>query len=200
MGNLIVRHDLRGFFREEVLAAKTSLRVPIPETTEFYLVQLLCDFSSRKDDRTPTEEPLAFLYKRATESIAAEQVQCYKNLGDVALYVAGYFTDFIEGSMVDVDYYISMGGTAYNSLASLVGSQRHGGQFAELYGQLARQFTELVDVLNVVASRASSKGGKDGDLLKLYDRYARTGSAHLRRQLLARGMLPQTGLPTDYNQ
>jgi hypothetical protein len=114
--------------------------------------------------------------------------------------MAGFFTDSIERSLVDVDYYICMGGTAYHSLAGLVGAQRHGTQFAQLYGQLAGDFTVLVDVLNQVAERATANNHRDIDLLKLYDRYARTGSRRLRRLLLDRGFLPTEKIPTDYVQ
>jgi hypothetical protein len=197
---LIVSHDLKEFFRAEVMTARDELRVKMNEQTEYYLVNLLCDFSRGEQGSTPQDEPLAFMYKKAAESTAAEQMQRFKHLGDVALYMAGFFTDSIERSLVDVDYYICMGGTAYHSLAGLVGAQRHGTQFAQLYGQLAGDFTVLVDVLNQVAERATANNHRDIDLLKLYDRYARTGSRRLRRLLLDRGFLPTEKIPTDYVQ
>ena len=200
MGKLIVSHDVQEFFRGEVVAARQDLRLQLAEPTEFYLVQLLSDYSRRQTTQQPTQEPLAFLYKRATESVADEKLQCYKNLGDVALWVAGYFADFIERSLVDVDYYVSMGGTAYSSLSKLVANKRHGGQFAALYAELATQFTDLVDVLNQVAARTGRKPRGDADLLRLYDRYHRTGSARLRRELLQRGLLPQPGVNPETMQ
>ncbi|RYF10993.1 MAG: hypothetical protein EOO40_04110 [Deltaproteobacteria bacterium] len=197
---LIVSHDLSEFFRGEVIAARENLRIDLSEGAEYYLVNLLCAFSSQVKDRAPTNEPLAFIYKKATEVPDAQKVQQYKYLGDVALYVAGFFTDSIERSLVDVDYYISMGGTAYHSLSALVGNQRHGEQLAQLYTQLALRFVDLVDVLNQISARSFDKAQRDTDLLKLYDRYARTGSERIRRLLLARGLLPSAAVPTDYIQ
>jgi hypothetical protein len=197
---VILSNDLTVFFRQEVVAARSEVGVKMSDLTEYYLVNLLCDFSKRGGGTDPGSEPLAMMYKRATEADMAERVQLLKNLGDVALYVAGFFTDFIEKSLVDVDYYISMGGNAYGNLSGLVGSQRHGDTFAELYGQLSVKFTELVDVLNQISERSHTKSDTDADLLKLYDRWARTGSERIRKVLLERGLITTDGLPTEYIQ
>ncbi len=198
---VIVSHDLTEFFHHEVTCARADLGVSLNETTEFYLVNLLCDFSRRDNKNiSPGAEPLAFMYKRAREAAPNERVVLLKDLGDVALYMSGFFTDFIERSLVDVDYYISMGGTAYSDLSGLVGTQRHGGTFAEMYSQLAVRFTELVDILNQISDRSAKNSDADKDLLKLYDRWTRTGSERIRKLLLAKGLLTAPGLPTEFNQ
>ena len=199
---LIVSKDLNEFFKNEVVSARSDLGVKMSELTEYYLVNLLCEYSRRDNVNTaqPGAEPLALLLKNANEATPSERVQRLKHLGDVALYVAGFFTDFVEKSLVDVDYYISMGGSAYGNLSGIIGNQRHGDTFAELYGQMSIKFTELVDVLNQIAERSQQKSGTDADLLRLYDRWARTGSLRIRKLLLERGLLPSDGVPTEYNQ
>ena len=198
---VILSTDLSEFFRTEVMAARDEVGVKMSDLTEFYIVNLLCEFSKRQQGQSvPGAEPLAFMYKRAAEADLAERAHLLKDLGDVALYVAGFFTDFIDRSLVDVDYYIGMGGTAYSDLSGLVGSQRHGETFAELYSQLAVKFTDLVDVLNQVSDRSHVKSDSDADLLKMYDRWARTGSTRIRKLLLERGLIAQDGLPTEYVQ
>ena len=199
---LIISKDLNEFFKNEVVSARADLGVKMSDLTEYYLVNLLCEFSRRDNVNTaqPGAEPLAFLLKNANEATPAERVQRLKHLGDVALYVAGFFTDFVERSLVDVDYYISMGGNAYGNLSGIIGNQRHGDTFAELYGQMSVKFTELVDVLNQIAERSQQKNGTDADLLRLYDRWARTGSERIRKLLLERGLLPSDGVPTEYIQ
>lgn len=198
---VILSNDLSDFFRTEVVTARSECGVAMSDLTEYYIVNLLCEFSKRDGvTAAPGSEPLAMMYKRALEADLAERAALLKNLGDVALYVAGFFTDFIEKSLVDVDYYISMGGNAYSNLSGIVGNQRHGETFAELYGQLSMKFTDLVDVLNQIAERSSNKSVTDADLLKLYDRWARTGSERLRKVLLERGLITSEGLPTEYIQ
>lgn len=198
---VIVSLDLSDFFRGEVVTARQELGVKMSTLTEYYLVNLLTDFAKRDHlNVAPCTEPLALMFKRAHEATDAERAQLYKNMGDVALYVSGYFTDFVERSLVDVDYYVSMGGNAYSNLSGMVGQQRHGEAFAALYNHMAVHFTELVDVLNHIADRARTNHNHDSDLLRLYDRYARTGSTRIRKLLLARGLLPSVCVPTDYAQ
>ena len=197
---VIISKDLGEFFRQEVTEARSDLGVKLTELTEYYLVRLLCDFSRRDSSPTPGQEHLALLYKRALEASLAERAQLLKTLGDLALYVSGFFAESLERSLVDLDYYISMGGNAYSNLSSIVAAQRNGQTFAELYYQLARNFTELVDVLNQIADRSRENAASDTDLIRLYDRWARTGSERVRKLLLERGLLPGEGVPTEYVQ
>lgn len=198
---VIVSKDLTEFFRNEISTARCDLGIQLNELVEYYVVRLLCDFSRPETTQLPGDEPLALMYKRALESSLPEQAQLLKNLGDAALYIAGFFTEFIERSLVDLDYYISMGGNAYNRLSELVGGQRHGETFGDLYMQMGRRFTELVDLLNEVAERAQTTGDRHSDLLRLYDRWARTKSQRIHKLLIEKGLIPSpNGLPTDYTQ
>lgn len=197
---VILSHDVSEFFRDQVSEARDVVGVKMSDHTEYYLVRLLCDYTRRDSGAALGEEALALIYKRALEANLTERVQLLKSMGDMALYISGFFVEFVEKSMVDVDYYISMGGTAYSNLSGLVGAQRHGETFAELYQTLAVRFTDLVDVLNQIADQSREKPGSDADLLKLYDRWARTGSERIRKMLLERGLVPSDQINTDYVQ
>jgi hypothetical protein len=200
--SLIVSSDLGEFFRNEVTDARSALGIEMPEVIEFYLVNMLCEFSRHdKAVAVPGEEPLALMYKRALDAPVERRVQLLKSLGDMALYISGFFTEYIERSLVDIDYYVSMGGTAYSNVSSLVGGTKKGETFAEIYGQLSKKFTELVDLLSEISDRARAPNDKQSsDLLKLYDRWARTGSSRLRKLLVDKGLVPNDGLSTEYIQ
>jgi hypothetical protein len=198
---VVVSSDLVEFFRNQVSEAKHDLRVDLSDLVEFYLVRLLCDFSHKsKNAPVPGSEPLALMYKRACEGNVAQRAETLKNLGDVALYISGFFADFVEKQLVDLDYYIAMGGSAYGSLSGIVAAQHNGETFAELYLQLSKKFTALVDVLNQISEKAQAKRDSDQELLKLYDRWARTGSDRIRKLLLEKGLLPYEGVSTEYIQ
>lgn len=197
---VITSSDLVHYFRDEVSDAKDSLGIDMSEYLEFYLVNLLSEYGRRGSAPTPGEEPLALLYKRALESSAPQRVQILKGIGDLALFVSGFFIEFVERSLVDVDYYVGMGGTAYDSVSNIVGSQPRGEAFAELYGQLAVRFTELVDLLNEIAERSRDNSEDNTSLLRMYDQWARTGSERIRRLLLEKGLVPADGIPTEYEQ
>jgi hypothetical protein len=137
------------------------------------------------------------LYKRALEAEAAERMRILKELGDLSLYVSGFFVEFIERSLVDLDYYISMGGNAYHNVSDLVGMHRGGAHLAVLYAQLARRFAALVDLLNEVSDRSRSEELRDRDLVRLYERWLRTRSERIRKLLIEAGVLPTA--PEDFD-
>ena len=198
---LILSTDLGEFFRDQVNEASTKAGLSLQEATEFYLVNMLCDFSKPECVSKLQHEPLAFIYKNAVDALTpVEQVDALKRLGDVALYMAGFFSDFIERSLVDLDYYISMGGGAYSSLSSIIGTQRQGEIFADLYMDLAEQFTGLVEILNVISEATGIHSPREADLVKLYERWSRTGSERIERLLFERGFMPKGRLPKDFIQ
>jgi len=194
-GHLILSPNLSEFFREEVTEARESLGVDLSELAEFYLVNLLCDFSRKDTAPATTNEPLALLYKKALDSSVVERVRILKNLGDTALYVSGFFAEFIERSLVDLDYYIAMGGNAYGNVSELVGSRPQGESHAELFEQLSRRFAVLVGLLNEIADRSREVGETSEEMLRLYDRWIRTGSQRIQKLLVERGLMPHGAKP-----
>ncbi len=194
---VILRPDLTEFFHQEVSEARTHLGIELSQHAEYYLVNLLCEFTRAGDSPAPGDEPLALLYQRALEAGVADRMRILKDLGDLALYVAGFFVEFVERSLVDLDYYISMGGSAYHNVSDLVGAQRGGGHLAELFRQLARRFTVLVDLLREVSDRARAEKLRDRDLVRLYERWLRTRSERVRKLLIDAGVIPTE--PTEYD-
>ncbi|MEL6543122.1 MAG: hypothetical protein AAFQ82_00750 [Myxococcota bacterium] len=197
---LILSSNLREFFKHEITDAAGTLGVSLDDLLEYYVVNLLCDFSRSDQSPTPGEEPLAFIYKRAVEASPLERIGHLKELGDLSLYVAGFFTEFIERSLVDIDYYISMGGNAYASLSDLLGAQPSGDTFAEVYSDLADRFPEVVDVLNEVNDRSMDSSDNDTDLLRLYDRWQKTKSQRIERKLTEKGLIPVESPNSEYVQ
>lgn len=194
---LVFSHDLSDFFRQELTEARTILRIDVPELAEYYLVNLLCEFARRDHAADLADEPLALLYKRALEANIPERKALLKNIGDLSLYVAGFFAQFIDRSSVDVHYYISMGGNAYGSLSNMMNSHRRGSVSSDVFLQLASGFTEFVDLLNEVSDRARAKADGDAELVRLYERWLRTGSQRVQRLLAERGLVVRDGGPPD---
>src|SRR5581483_3815882 len=162
-------------------------RVEVQESTEFYLVNLLSEFVASEQLFRSAEhevEPLAFMLKRAQETSGFERVRELKKLGDTSLYVSGFFAASLERKLVDIDYYISMGGRAYTVLSEIF----QGGGAGSLYDELAQKFVKLVDLLSEVSERAAL--GTNKGALRLYERFVRTGSERIARLLSERGLLP----------
>ena len=184
--------DVREFFRETVDEVRSRQRLEVRPETEAYLVNLLVDFSSAEQLFSPdggrvTAEPLAFMLKRAVEAPKPERARHLKRMGDTALYVSGFFSDSLERQLVDVDYYASMGGRAYDALGDL----KRGDALAAMFRELAAKFLRIAELFSEISERAliTSNAG----ILRLYERYVRTGSERLRRLLEDRGVLAHAG-------
>ena len=199
-GDLIVSTDLEGFFREQVTDARNELGIELEEVVEFYLVNLLCDYSNASAQQTVGDEPLALIYKRAREADSIERISILKDLGDGALYTAGFFVESIQSSVVDVDYYITMGGHAYSSLGNLVSGYARGNTFSQIYREMAHAFPSLVTVLNVVSEGSRETRSEDAELLKLYERWLETKDPRLYQQLLEKGLLTTFEPSSEYEQ
>jgi hypothetical protein len=184
---LILSANLESFFRDEITDARKQIDINISEMTEYYLVNLLCDYSRPDTQALPGEEPLAMLYKKALEASPLERIQILKTLGDVALYASGFFVEYIEQSIVDKDYYHGMGGSAYHSLADIMTVKHQCDGVAEIYSQLAEQFSHVAYLLNEISDRSRSHQNSETDLIRLYERWQTTGDEKLKQQLLDHG-------------
>ena len=63
-----------------------------------------------------------------------------KQVGDTSLYVAGFFAESLTRSLVDVDYYVGIGQSAYAQLARSLGGHH---SLTEIYGELAREVSAV---------------------------------------------------------
>lgn len=182
---------LTEFFRERVSQAIANQQVAASSLTEFYLVNLLEEFrkSEKLFEQKGTkmlEKPLALILAEAIQGDSQTKIRSLKRLGDISLYTAGFFAERIKRKLVDLDYYIRMGGGAYSNLSSILSHQK---TFAELYSELSQLFPSLVDVLSEVAIKTHWKS--NADLLKLYEHWLATGNEQLEKMLNEQGIQTQ---------
>jgi hypothetical protein len=184
------------YFKELVESALSRQQLRPNELTSYYLVDLLCRFV-RPDRRIPfaddTGEPLALRLGRALESGGMEQRARLRNLGDFSLFMSGFFSDSLNRRAVDVDYYVSMGEYAYGSL-----SRRDEDALGEVFAELARKFVPFMDVLAAVSEQAGMRSSVD--VLRLYEKWLRTGSARDGQRLADRGIVPNPSLNIKFLQ
>jgi hypothetical protein len=184
------------YFKELVESAVSRQQLRSNELTTYYLVDLLCRFM-RPDQRIPFSddpgEPLAIRLGRALDSGGIEQRARLRNLGDFSLFMSGFFPDSFRRRVVDVDYYVSMGEYAYGSL-----SRREADAFGEVFSELARRFVPYMDVLSDVSEQSGIRSSSD--VLRLYEKWLRTGSPRDGQRLADRGILPNPSIGTKFLQ
>lgn len=174
----------------------TTRRVHLTDQAQVYVIHLLCEFMRSENVFAGTEHgdkpALALMLQRAQEADPSEAVSIYKHMGDSSLYLTGYFADSARSTIVSRDYYLSMGETAYSSVASCMRSSA--ATSSALFSELADQFSRLVDLLGMVALHGdrTQKKLSDKKILSLIERYRRTGSKEVLQTLKAHGVDPET--------
>lgn len=189
---LITDTNVRAFFHESLTAALKNQNRTAEDHTIAYVTNLLAGYT-RTDmlyDQTPDGpmlRPLALLYADAVQAGSEEERQgALRRLGDVALFVSGVFPDSLARTLVDVDYYIAMGGSAYAYLVSNASDSPRARAWVDAFEELANRFYEFVELLGEVADLTNLRS--ETDVMRLYDAWMRTGSPRAARQLRSLGI------------
>jgi hypothetical protein len=179
-------HSVTEFFHDEVKDALRAKHVEAAEPTEFYLVNLLVEYTNN----APDESPLALKMAEAVGAPREIRARTLKEVGDTSLYMSGFFAEALARKLGDVDYYISMGGSAYRQLAAMMS----GSVFRDVYKELSGNFRDFVDVFGEIRSHSNFTAAGGADLIKMYEEWRRTGSEWLEKRLRAAGMLSLTAV------
>ena len=167
-------------FEERKMESKPLTRKYLTDLLQFYLVSDNLFEEPNEDGRSET---MAEKLLKAINSGQSEKQELLKKLGDTTLYVSGFFGDSFKRKIIDIDYYVEIGGCAYGSLA---GSES-GNIYSSIFGDLSTRFMDYVDILTLISEKSFIQN--NDDLLRLYDRYILTGSELAEEQLQETGML-----------
>jgi len=173
------------YFKDLVDGAVTRQGLATQELTSFYVVQLLARFLQRPENYD--DGPLALRLVQALESGGMRQRESLKQIGDLSLFISGFFSESLNRKLVDVDYYASIGGRAYHAL-----SRVETDTFSPVFAELGEKFVDFVDVLSEVSERTSC--ATNVDLLRLYEKWIRTGSRRSGQLLVECGVVPNSSI------
>lgn len=195
---LVTSASTRDFFRECLGQALRKSDVQLSETAQVYVVHLLSEFVRAENVYAGTdagEKPvLVDLLSRAHEAEPQEAVRIYKHMGDSSLYQAGFFRESVDPS--GREYYVSMGGSAYASVADLV--RPTAANTSALFCELSDRFDKLVELLDAMSLLgAEPRALDDTEILALLERFRRTGDAAALEQLKAHGIVMRPGMDDD---
>jgi hypothetical protein len=171
--------NLREFFKDALHGALVNQQLEVEDQTEQYVVNVLTLFARSEAlyERTPEGtrlKPLAVMLCEALDAPSAgDRNRNLQRLGDVSLFIAGFFAQSFARKLIDIDYHIAMGGRAYGALAEALGRGK-GRVLGNVFAELAAKFQPMVDALNEVSS--SSYTHSDQDILRLYEIWMKTGS------------------------
>ena len=188
--------NLEDYFRDSLTRVTRAREVSTGEATQHYLVHMLVGFARAEnlfEQRPDGNElrPLALMLADALDARPGPERNIQlRRLGDIALFISGFFGDSLARRPVDVDYYSRMGEAAYSTLLHSPASRRDA-MLADVYGELAEKFLLFVDALADIAQEA--RVFDERDILRLYELWVKTGSQRAEELLQKLGIEPARG-------
>ncbi len=183
----------RDFFKEAVRDAFANRRIQAFPMAEDYLVGILEHYVSAENlhesesvDELGQKKPttLAEMLLTAAQAEHATKVDMLKKMGDRTLYVCGFFGDSFQRKIIDLDYCADMAGTAYHMLAQSTKEDT----LSRVYTLYANKFLVFVEALNYISEKSQMQSTTN--VLRIYDRYLKTGSELAKEKLHKLGIVP----------
>lgn len=191
--------NIESFFHESIADSVSSQNVNVCDETIVYVTRLLTQYARSEqlfeyDEDGVQMKPLAVLYCNAASAQDDKLRRDYlKKLGDLALFVSGWFSRNLERRRVGVSYYVQMGESAYDWLSECGddGSVR-GRVFSRIFQDLAVHFSELRNVISEIHMSVDVRS--DSDLLGLYELWLQSRSSRAAERLRSEGIdvLPES--------
>ncbi len=182
----ITETSLSCYFSERLTRYAQRFQPPPHEDTCWYLGSLLerlgrSDQLFSYDQGQLTLRPLALLYGDAIEA-RNERHRCLllQQLGDMALFLGALFPERFARRGIRQDYFIGMGGSAYDYLADNAHTNRH------IFSELANTFTRMLEMVANACSRTQNLSTED--ILALYQRWLQNRDPVIASQLRAVGI------------
>lgn len=176
---------LEDAFTARKIKAESKVKGYLIEVLEFYLDAKNL-FEKESIDETGKRKPntLAELYLTAANAEARQKIELLKKLGDKSLYISGFFGDSLQRKIVDIDYYVNMGGAAYGTLSKAVDKQD---PLRSVFETISKRFVDYVEALTYISQNSMISNNQS--LLRLYDRYLQTGSTLAKEKLIEMGIV-----------
>ncbi len=180
----------KDFFNDVVQEAIVARKMSTFPLAQNYLVSILENyihtnnlFDTQTENGKKTRDTLAETFLKAQNSNPTVKIELLKKLGDVSLYVSGFFADSLSRKIVDVDYYVDMGEVAYATLASEIKEDTS----RKVFKDFSSRFLEYVDLLTTISQKSLIQN--DESILRLYEKYLKTGSELARETLEEKGIV-----------
>jgi hypothetical protein len=186
---MLIGQSMREVFRESLTATLHKMRLPLTDTAQAYVVQLLAEFSRSDaafagvDDRRPR---LFDSIARASEADRHEAARIYKHLGDSSLVMGGFLAD----PSLSRSEYCNLGVQGYVGASSALRASTA----SALFDELAARFPSILTLLERMGVGLGLAPERDepAAVVALLDRYERTttpaGRAEIRDALQALGV------------
>lgn len=151
---IITVPSLQTYFFDVLSDFNKKAPCPIPQEIIYYSSDVLNKFALSQEyydlrEGKIREKILGTRLLEATQVSREEQKKIYKDVGDTALFLCGYFAESTHKKLVDANYYSQLGRSAYSNLNGVVP------RFFDIpcfYSMLSTSFGSMVNLISKVAS------------------------------------------------
>jgi len=114
---LITEKSLQTYFYKILEELNNEIISPLPTEFIFYSSDVLDHYGST--EKFESEKPLGIKFLEASSFKTEEKKKVFKEVGDQSLLMSSYYSFSIEKKIVNKDYYIKLGKSAYSRLNEL---------------------------------------------------------------------------------
>lgn len=152
---IILEANLQGFFFEGLNSLNKKSLCPVPESVIYYSSDVLDKFALSQDyfevsEGKVREKILGMKLLEAAQFSREEQKRVYKEVGDMALLVCGYFAESTHKKLVDAHYYAQLGKMAYSHLNHVAPNFL---DIPSFYNMFATCFESITTLMSLMASQ-----------------------------------------------
>ncbi len=149
--------SFKKYVSKEIDSINASLSFEIKNyLSELLYFYLFSDrlFECKTENGASYENTLVDLYSKTHEADSQEKIHLFKKMGDLSLYISGFFRVSIEKRIIHVSYYEDMGQSAYNYL-----SKHYQGD--NIFNSLSEQFKTLAQTLFYIQQKSEAKADEN---------------------------------------
>ncbi len=193
--SIAIAPSMSQFFHEVVADALKARHLDTSAEAAGYLVGVLCEYAHPNEEAHSTfSEPVTFLLRDALEAPGPERLRRLRQLGDGVLYALGFFGEHLTQRGADRKYIEQVGATAYQHAAAMLRLRTVRSAQPSIFSELAAKFERYAAVLGDVAEETLGSMVRDSQsLVKVYERWLRTGSTRLAGELGLHGIVLARG-------
>lgn len=170
--DLVLETSLQSFFFDELSRVNAKSSRPLPKETVFHSSLVLDQFGESGNyfetvEGKVREKVLGVKLLEACHLPRQKQARALRDIGDTALFICGFFSESLNGKIIDTAYYQQIGRSAYRRLNHFVPDAYETPSFFE---RLSDSFAGVTVLMNLVAEKMSKADDMNTFLLYVGDR------------------------------
>lgn len=163
---LILDSSLQSYFYDSLQAVNQKSTLPLPNETIYYSSMVMDRFGQSQEyfeesDGKLREKILGTKLLEASQMKSkGAQKRAFKDIGDTALLLCGYFSDSLNKKLVDDRFYREVGQIAYRRLNTIVPNVY---EIPSFFNNISKSFDSITMMIDLVAKQINSRSQQMND-------------------------------------